>query len=74
LVDRNTDVQLATLQYQAGRRGLLWVERLQTEQVSVEDCVMRLRSARIANRIRRHPALGGSFDASSPVAELAGDE
>jgi multidrug efflux system outer membrane protein len=67
-------LRLATLQYQAGSRYLLRVEQLQTEQLAVEEHVIQLRNARIANRIRMHLAPGGSFDASPPAAELAGGE
>jgi outer membrane protein TolC len=71
LVDRNAAVRLAIVQYQAGRRDLLWVEQLQTEQLAVESNVIQLRNAQIANRIQLHLALGGSFDAAPAVAELA---
>jgi len=74
LVDRTTAVQIATVQYQAGRRDLLWVEQLQTDQLAVESSVIQLRNAQIASRIQLHLALGGSFDASSPVAGLADEE
>ncbi|MCG6870091.1 MAG: TolC family protein [Gammaproteobacteria bacterium] len=72
LVDRNAAVQLAIEQYQAGRRDLLWVEQLQSEQIGVESNVIQLRNAQIANRIQLHLALGGSFDAAPSVAEPAG--
>jgi outer membrane protein TolC len=71
LVDRTTAVQIATVQYQAGRRDLLWVEQLQTDQLAVESNVIQLRNAQIANRIQLHLALGGSFDTAPSVAELA---
>ncbi len=71
LVDSTRAVQLATVQYQAGKRDLLWVEQLQTDQLAVEENVIQLRNEKIANRIQLHLALGGSFDASSPVAGLA---
>jgi len=74
LADRNTAVQLAIVQYQAGRRDLLWVEQLQTEQLVVESNVIQLRNAQIANRIQLHLALGGSFDTAPSVAELADGE
>jgi outer membrane protein, multidrug efflux system len=69
LADRNTAVQLAIVQYQAGSRDLLWVEQLQTEQLAVEENVIKLRNAKVTNRIQLHLALGGGFDASPPVAE-----
>jgi NodT family efflux transporter outer membrane factor (OMF) lipoprotein len=71
LADRIASVRLATVQYQAGRRDLLWVEQLQTEQLAVEEHVIQLRNAQIANRIQLHLALGGSFDAAPAVAERA---
>jgi NodT family efflux transporter outer membrane factor (OMF) lipoprotein len=74
LADRNASVRLAIVQYQAGRRDLLWVEQLQTEQLAVEEHVIQLRNAQIANRIQLHLALGGSFDAAPSVAEQAGGE
>ena len=64
-------VLIATVQYQAGRRDLLWVEQLQTDQLAVESNVIQLRNAQIANRIQLHLALGGSFDTAPSVAELA---
>jgi len=64
-------VLIATVQYQAGRRDLLWVEQLQTDQLAVESNVIQLRNAQVANRIQLHLALGGSFDTAPSVAELA---
>ena len=72
LVDSTRAVQLATVQYQAGKRDLLWVEQLQTEQLAVEEKVIKLRNAKVTNRIQLHLALGGSFDTSASVAETAG--
>jgi NodT family efflux transporter outer membrane factor (OMF) lipoprotein len=74
LADRTASVQIATVQYQAGKRDLLWVEQLQTEQLVLQENVIKLRSEQIANRIRLHLALGGSFDAVPSVAVLAGGE
>jgi NodT family efflux transporter outer membrane factor (OMF) lipoprotein len=72
LADSTTAVQLATVQYQAGKRDLLWVEQLQTEQFAVEENVIKLRNAKVTNRIQLHLALGGSFDTAPSVAETAG--
>jgi len=72
LVDSTRAVQLATVQYQAGKRDLLWVEQLQTQQLAVEEKVIKLRNEKVTNRIQLHLALGGSFDTSPSVAELAG--
>jgi NodT family efflux transporter outer membrane factor (OMF) lipoprotein len=71
LEDRNKAVQLAIVQYRTGRRDLLWVEQLQAEQLAVEEHVIQLRNAQIANRIQLHLALGGGFDAAPSVAGLA---
>ena len=68
LADRDRAVQLATVQYRAGKRDLLWVEQLQTEQLAVEESVIQLRNAQIINRIQLHLALGGSFDMEPQVA------
>ncbi|AMX02466.1 RND transporter [Microbulbifer thermotolerans] len=61
LADRTRAVEIARVQYRAGRRDLLWVEELQAGQIAAEAKVIQLRNARIANRIRLHLALGGSF-------------
>ncbi len=71
LADRTRAVEIATVQYRAGKRDLLWVEELQAEQLVVEANVIKLRNARIANRIRLHLALGGSFDAAPAVPAQA---
>jgi len=64
LADRTAAVEIATIQYRAGRRDLLWVAQLQSEQIATESALIKLRSLQGANRIRLHLALGGSFDAS----------
>ena len=74
LVDSTTAVKIATVQYQAGKRDLLWVEQLQTEQLAVEEGFIKLLNARITNRIQLHLALGGSFEASPSVAESASED
>jgi outer membrane protein, multidrug efflux system len=74
LANRTAAVKIAIVQYNAGSRDLLWVERLQTEQISAEQNVIKLRNARITNRIQLHLALGGSFDATSPVGEPTGEK
>ncbi|MGB8437607.1 MAG: efflux transporter outer membrane subunit, partial [Burkholderiales bacterium] len=69
LADRTAAVQIATVQYKAGRRDLLWVAQLQTAQFITEANFIKLRSAQGANRIRLYLTLGGSFD-STPAATL----
>jgi outer membrane protein TolC len=57
-------VRIATIQYKAGRRDLLWVAQLQSVQLAAESNLIRLRSARQPNRVRLVQVLGGSFDAA----------
>jgi hypothetical protein len=64
-------VRIATIQYTAGRRDLLWVAQLQTVQLATEADLIKLKSAQRANRVRLHQALGGSFDAA-PAATTPG--
>jgi hypothetical protein len=72
LADRIATVRLATMQYQAGRRDLLWVEQLQTEQLAVESNVIQLRNAQISNRIQLHLVLGGSIVAVRLTGDTGG--
>jgi len=72
LEDRNKAVQIALMQYHAGSQSLLWVETLQTEQILVEQSVIKLYNEQIANRIKLHLALGGSFDGVSAGPEPTG--
>jgi len=67
LDDRTEAVRIATIQYKAGRRDLLWVAQLQTAQLAAESNLIRLRGAQQANRVRLVQVLGGSFDAAPPA-------
>lgn len=67
--DRGEAVRIATVQYLAGRRDLLWVSNLQTGQLSTEADLIKLRGLQQANRISLLLALGGSFEAS-PAATV----
>ncbi len=60
-------VRIATIQYRAGRRDLLWVSNLQTDQIAAQAVLIQLQGEQRANRIRLHLALGGSFDAAPAV-------
>lgn len=71
LDDRTEAVRIATVQYKAGRRDLLWVAQLQATQLGSEGTVIKLRGAQRANRVRLALALGGSFDAAPPTATAA---
>jgi NodT family efflux transporter outer membrane factor (OMF) lipoprotein len=66
LADRTRAVEIATVQYRAGSRDLLWVAQLQTEQLVAQEAVIKLRNMQGANRIHLYLALGGSFNASPP--------
>ena len=68
LEERIDAVRIATLQYKAGRRDLLWVAQLQTEQLAANAQVIKLKSTQRANRVRLQLALGGSFDALPAIA------
>jgi NodT family efflux transporter outer membrane factor (OMF) lipoprotein len=67
--DRTAAVRIASIQYKAGRRDLLWVAQLQEAQIATEANLIKLRGAQRANRVRLHQVLGGSFDAT-PAATL----
>jgi len=67
LDDRTEAVRIATIQYKAGRRDLLWVAQLQTAQLASESNVIKLRGAQRTNRVQLYQALGGSFDAAPPM-------
>lgn len=68
LADRTAAVEIATVQYRAGRRDMLWVAQLQTAQFITAAEVVKLRGAQGTNRIRLYQALGGSFDRTPAAA------
>ena len=68
LDDRTEAVRIATLQYKAGRRDLLWVAQLQSSSLQTQANVIKLGSAQRANRVRLAQVLGGSFDAGPATA------
>ncbi|HTY43485.1 MAG TPA: efflux transporter outer membrane subunit [Thermoanaerobaculia bacterium] len=61
LADRTEAVRIATVQYLAGRRDLLWVSNLQAGQIATEAALIRLRGLQRVNRVRLLLALGGNF-------------
>ena len=67
MVSRSAAVRIATIQYRAGRRDLLWVAQLQSAQFQGQAAVIKLRAVQGANRVRLHLALGDSFDATPGV-------
>lgn len=74
LANSTDAVRIATIQYRAGRRDLLWVSNLQTTQLASEAVVIRARSLQRANRIQLYLALGGSFDATPATTLKAASE
>jgi hypothetical protein len=66
-------VRIATVQYKAGRRDLLWVAQLQTAALSTESDLIKVQSAQRVNRVRLHQVLGDSFDAA-PAGTLEGTD
>jgi NodT family efflux transporter outer membrane factor (OMF) lipoprotein len=62
LRNRTDAVRIATEQYLAGSKDLLWVSNLQTNQIRAEGDMIKLRGLRHINRIALLLALGGSFD------------
>jgi outer membrane protein, multidrug efflux system len=67
VVARTEAVRIATVQYKAGRRDLLWVSQLQTGQLVNEADLIKLASLQRVNRVQLYLALGGSFD-QAPAA------
>jgi len=65
---RTETVRIATIQYKAGRRDLLWVSNLQSGQLANEAELIKLQGLQRVNRIRLYQALGGGFDAAPAVA------
>jgi hypothetical protein len=63
-------VRIATIKYKAGTYDMQQVLQLQTAQLSVESDVIKVRNARIANRINLHLALGGSFEAAPSIVPI----
>jgi outer membrane protein TolC len=66
---RTEAVRIATIQYKAGRRDLLWVSNLQTNQLANEADLIKLRGLERVNRIQLYLALGGSFDAPETTGQ-----
>ncbi|MDQ7980557.1 TolC family protein [Paraburkholderia sp. SARCC-3016] len=70
-VDSRTEaVRIATMQYKAGRRDLLWVSNLQTAELASQADLIKLWGLQRRNRIHLYLALGGSFDATPSSALL----
>jgi multidrug efflux system outer membrane protein len=71
LASRQEAVRIATVQYTAGRRDLLWVSQLQANALQTEGGVIRLGSTLLVNRVRLAQALGSSYD-GTPAAVIGG--
>lgn len=70
LKNRVRAAEIASLQYQAGARDLLWVAQLQLESLETAADLARLRASQGVNRVQLYLVLGGSFD-ELPAADLA---
>lgn len=66
LKDRSEAVRLAKIQFKAGKITLLSVLQLQQAEIASESALIKLRNARLANRINLHLALGGDFVSVPP--------
>ena len=64
LSNRTSVVRIATTQYLAGSKDLLWVSNLQANQIRAEGDLIKLRGIRHVNRVALLLALGGSFGAA----------
>jgi multidrug efflux system outer membrane protein len=63
LDDRPEAVRIATIQYKAGRRDLLWVAQLQAAQLESDGNLVKLRSVQRTNRVKLYQVRGGGLDA-----------
>jgi len=68
---RTEAVRIATIQYKVGRRDLLWVTNLQSNQITNEADLIKLQALQRVNRIRLYLALGASFDAAPASAAMS---
>jgi outer membrane protein TolC len=64
---RGDAVRIATVQYLAGRRDLLWVSNLESGQLASEADLVKLQTLQHINRIQLYLALGGGF-AEAPAS------
>jgi NodT family efflux transporter outer membrane factor (OMF) lipoprotein len=60
---RDEALRIAYVQYRAGRIDLLWVSKLQADQIAAMSNFIKLAGTQMANRIKLQQALGSSFDA-----------
>jgi len=63
--------RIARDKFEAGAIDLLPVLQLQAAQIAVQADVIKVRNARIQNRIQLHLALGGGWDSRPPAAVVA---
>jgi outer membrane protein TolC len=65
-VDNNSQAyDLARVQYNVGQIDLLSVLQMQTRWIGARTGLLRVKNARLAERINLHLALGGSFEATA---------
>lgn len=67
LTNRTRAVEIAKLQYQAGRRDMLWVGNLQASELQTAASVVQLRAAQRVNRVKLYLALGGNYSRHEPL-------
>ncbi len=68
--ERKDAVRLATEQFLAGRKDLLWVTYLEDNLITSQAALIKLHGAMHLNRIDLLLALGGSFD-NTPAATIS---
>ena len=61
---RGEALRIAYVQYRAGRIDLLWVSKLQADQIGAMSNFIKLAGTQMANRIKLQLALGSGFDAA----------
>lgn len=67
LADRTAAVKIATVQYLAGQRDLLWVSKLQGEAIVAQAQLIQLTAQLRVNRVQLLLALGGGFDSQPAI-------
>jgi hypothetical protein len=71
VTQRDEALRIAYIQYRAGRIDLLWVSKLQADQIAAMSTFIKLAGTQMANRIKLQQALGSSFDAAPAAGEIS---
>ncbi len=64
---------LALVKYDVGDTDLLSVLQMRTRWIGARTNLLRVRNARLADRINLHLSLGGSFESDTPTPGGAGE-